>query len=301
MRTAVLTGGSGFIGGWLVRELLDCHYEVAVVARSGLKLSRFIKDNCKVIERSLQELTPGDLFPADVFFHLAWEGVSSERKNDMDVQLTNIRYGLQALEAAHEAGCGLFLAAGTVAEYALCDHVIDLRDRQRPNDMYGAAKTSARYFLEVRARQLGQPFIWSVLPSTFGEGRTDHNIVTDTIRALQKGERPVYGSLTQMWDFLYVRDVARAIRLVSEKGIPGKVYGIGSGQYRTLYDYITRIRDVVAPGLPLGIGENKGQSNRTLSSCVNNYDLIKDTGFQPEYTFEEAIRRTVQYFKEKAE
>ena len=123
--------------------------------------------------------------------------------------------------------------------------------------------------------------------------------MTYTIETFLKGEKPVYGHLEQMWDFLYVKDVARALRLIGEKGFAGKVYGIGSGEYKSLREYITRIRDVIDPLIPLGIGENAYQSGRTFSSCVNVYDLKKDTGFQPEYSFEDGIRRTVNYFSNK--
>lgn len=302
MKKAIVTGSTGFIGSWLVQELLESNYDVEVVARNKDKLVPESRKRCSIIEKSLEELRP-EYFDggADVFFHLAWAGVSSESKNQLDLQLENISASLNALEIANRIGCKLFVATGTVAEYALCDNVMDMAARQTPNDFYGAAKVSAHYFLEVRARQLKQPFIWCVIPSTFGERRMDNNIVTYTIKTLLKGDKPIYGDLKQMWDFLYVRDVVRALRLVGEKGTPNKVYGIGSGEYKTLFDYMTRIRNVIDPNLCLGIGENQEQSARTFSSCVNNYDLKKDTGFQPKYTFEEGIERTVQYFKGQKE
>ena len=114
-------------------------------------------------------------------------------------------------------------------------------------------------------------------------------------------EKPIYGDLNQMWDFLYVKDVVRAIRLVGEKGKKDKVYGIGSGEYKALREYVCRIRDVINPNLPLGIGENSSLSRRTFSSCVNNYDLKKDTGFQPEYSFEEGIARTIEYYQKNTD
>lgn len=138
-------------------------------------------------------------------------------------------------------------------------------------------------------------------PSTFGERRTDSNIITYTIKTLLNGQKPFYGDLHQMWDFLYVKDVVRALRLTGEKGASGKVYGIGSGEYRMLVEYIRCIRDIIDPALPLGIGENREQSRRTVSSCVNNYDLKRDTGFQPVYSFEDGIRRTIDYFKKRIE
>ena len=107
-----------------------------------------------------------------------------------------------------------------------------------------------------------------------------------------------------MWDFLYVSEVARALRYIGEKGNPGKTYGIGSGVYKPLREYIMAVRDAIDPGLELGIGEDPGRSRQTFSSCVNIYDLVRDTGFMPEVSFEagirmiaEGIERTVAYWR----
>lgn len=174
---------------------------------------------------------------------------------------------------------------------------MDVNARQTPNDIYGAAKVSVHYFLEVLSKQLKQDFIWTVIPSTFGERRTDNNIITYTIRTLLAGEKPSYGNLEQMWDFLYVSEVARALRMIGEKGVAGKTYGIGSGIYKPLKGYITAIRDIIDPSLELGIGDYPNMSEQTSSSCVNTYELIKDTGFIPQVSFEEGIRRTIEFFK----
>lgn len=297
MRKAIVTGASGFIGSWLAQELLENDYQVTVLVRDKLKLLPEIREHCLIVEKSLSDVKPKDFSTCDIFFHLAWSGVAPKEKHKLCIQLDNIRGSLNALEASNQAGCTLFVAVGTVAEYALCDNVMDMNARQTPNDFYGAAKVASHYFMEVRARQLKQSFIWCVVPSTFGERRIDDNIITYTIKTLLRGDKPIYGDLAQMWDFLYVKDTVKALRLIGEKGTSNKVYGIGSGGYKTLREYISCIRDVIDPELPLGIGENKDEVVRTFSSCVNNYDLKKDTGFQPEYTFEDGIRRTVDYFK----
>ena len=144
MKKAIVTGSTGFIGSWLVQELLESNYEVEVVARNKDKLVPESRKRCSIIEKSLEELRP-EYFDggADVFFHLAWAGVSSESKNQLDLQLENISVSLNALEIANRIGCKLFVATGTVAEYALCDNVMDMAARQTPNDFYGAAKVSA--------------------------------------------------------------------------------------------------------------------------------------------------------------
>lgn len=303
MKHVIVTGGGGFIGSWLINELVDNDVYVVAIVRKKEKLLSEIEHSKKVIiiEKNVNDLCESDFnnnIHYDVFFHLAWEGVSTYSKNNPILQIENIKMSLHALELCKKIGCDLFFAAGTVAEYVFCKDVMDLNAKQTPNDMYGAAKASAYYFLEVKARQLKQEFVWGVIPSTYGERRNDNNIITYTIRTLLRGEKPVYGNLEQMWDFLYVKDVARAIRLIGEKGIPGKTYGIGSGLYKPLREYVTIIRDLINPSQALGIGEMQSLSIQTFSSCVNIEELKVDTGFEPSVSFEDGIIRTIDYQKQ---
>jgi Nucleoside-diphosphate-sugar epimerases len=300
---AIVTGSTGFIGSWLTLELLNNGYNVTSVVKSPEKLIPEIKNhsNFDYIYKDLIDLDAKDFnnnVCYDVFFNLGWSGVSPEDKNSIDKQLINIPIALNAIEVCKNINCRLFISSGTVAEYALTTDVMDLGAQQKPNDIYGATKVSVHYYLEVRARQLEQPFIWTVIPSTFGERRVDNNIITYTIKTLLNNEKPIYGSLTQMWDFLYVSEVVRALRLIGEKGKPGNVYGIGSGEYRPLKYYIEIIRNEINPELELGIGEVSSYSKQSFSSCVNIYDLIRDTGFTPQVTFSAGIQKTISWFKD---
>lgn len=303
MERIVITGGTGFIGSWLIRELIRNHVEVVALVRN-VRTTVFddMKDNKQL--RLIQYNSPEyDALPevigkVDAFYHLAWAGVSTQQKNDGQLQLENIHFSMEMLDYAAKMRAARFLGMGTVAEYAFSENTIEANgSRQTPNDMYGAAKTSAHYMLEAYARILKTPFNWVVLPSTFGEGRRDDNIITYTITTLLRGEKPQYGMLMQMWDFLYVGEVARALRLIGEKGISGKTYGIGSGVYRQLKDYIMKIRDIIDPQLELGIGDIPSLSDKAFSSCVNIYELVKDTGFEPRVSFEEGIHKTIEYYR----
>lgn len=295
VKHVVVTGGTGFIGSWLIQELLGNKINVTAIVRDKKKLLEESVENpmLHIIEKSILDVDETDFKSKnyDCFFHLAWDGVAPEKKNNVDIQLNNITMSIHALEVAKKIECKKFIASGTVAEYVFCEQVMDFNARQEPNDMYGAAKVSTHYFLEVRARQIAQPFIWIVIPSTFGERRNDNNIITYTIKSLLNNKKPIYGNLQQMWDFLYVGEVVRAIRLIGEKGRNGLIYGIGSGEYMPLRVYIEKIRDIINPKMELGIGEIPAMSLQTFSSCVNIDDLTRDTGFVPKMSFEDGIKK----------
>ena len=303
MKRVVVTGGTGFIGSWLVRELIKNNIDVILLVRNVAIATEMFGDMATIISihsREYDELLANKP-KIDAFYHLAWGGVAPEKKNDREEQIKNIDFAMEMLEYASKLNSGRFIATGTVAEYSFCEDVMDVNAKQTPNDLYGAAKTATHYMLETWARQLKMPFNWVVIPSTYGEGRRDNNILTYTIRTLLKGEKPSYGYLTQMWDFLYVGEVARALFLIGEKGSYDKTYAIGSGDYRPLKEYVTIIRDNIDRELQLGIGDVPSMSDKVFSSCVPIRELSKDTGFVPQITFEEGIRKTIEYYKKEYE
>ena len=294
----MVTGGTGFIGSWLVRELIKNEVKVILLVRNVKKANEMFGDSVTAISIHSSEYYALLKIHSniDVFYHLAWEGVAPEMKNDREVQIKNIGFAMEMLEYASNLHVKRFIATGTVAEYSFCEDVMDVDAKQTPNDLYGAAKTATHYMLETWARQLEMPFNWIVIPSTYGEGRRDNNILTYTIQTLLKCEKPSYGFLTQLWDFLYVGEVARAMYLIGNKGISGKTYGIGSGDYRPLKEYVTIIRDIINPNLPLGIGDVPSLSDKVFSSCVSIKELSKDTGFIPQVSFEDGIRLAIDYY-----
>lgn len=298
----LITGGTGFIGRYLVQELLGRGMEVTVL--TSKKDMAAPEDHLDMVQTTysyddVMEKLSGRTY--DRFYHLGWGGVDGSRKNDIFLQYNNIGIALDMLRVSKALHCEVFIATGTVAEYVFSRDVIDFAMKQTPNDVYGATKVAVHYMLEAVAKQIGQNMIWAVLPSTFGPGRRGDNIITYTIRTLLEGRRPLYGKLDQMWDFLYVTEVTRALAEIGEKGSYNMTYGIGSGQYRLLRDYIRTIRDMIDPELPLGIGERESRGTEPFSSCVNIEQLTKDTGFVPSITFEEGIRQTISYYRLKAE
>lgn len=298
---ALITGGTGFIGRYVVRELINRGTEVTILT-SG---SASVQNRKPILETVHTTYQYDDLIKKlsgrkyDIFYHLGWAGVDGKDKNNISLQSSNIQVAIDMIHLSKEVGCGLFVAAGTVAEYVFSKDVIDFSMKQTPNDVYGATKVAVHYLLDAIAKQIGQDMIWAVLPSTFGEGRKEDNIITYTITMLINGKRLKYGSLEQMWDFLYVTEVARALVEIGEKGRHNMTYGIGSGEYRSLKDYVCAIRDMIDPKLPLGIGERVAEGAVSLSSCVNIEQLTKDTGFIPRISFEEGMKRTIRYYMER--
>ena len=121
-------------------------------------------------------------------------------------------------------------------------------------------------------------------------------MVMSTLKKLMAGEKPSFTPGEQIWDYMYSGDAAGALVALAEKGKNGSVYCLGSGDPRPLKDYITEMRDAVAPDAPLGLGDVPYAPKQVMYLCADITNLREDTGFSPSTPFEEGIRRTAEWF-----
>ena len=119
-----------------------------------------------------------------------------------------------------------------------------------------------------------------------------------TIDKLLKKEHAAFTKGEQIWDFLYCDDAAEAFYLIGEKTEESKIYPLGSGERRTLSEYITALGRVVDPAAALGIGELPYPPGQAMFLQADISELQKDTGFAPVVGFEKGVRLTAEWRKQ---
>lgn len=303
MKRAVITGAGGFIGRNLTKRLLQEHVQVYGIDVEGAQESILAEDEvtplCVDIGEKRQLTSILKVAKPDVFYHLAWAGVSTDVKNEVGMQMSNIPLAMTVLESCAEAGCGHVIIPGSASEYAYCGQTIDGQNTPAPGDAYAASKAATQVLCQWYAKQLGLNLNWLLIGSIYGPGRNDSNILTYTIKALLRGEEPKYSKLEQMWDYIYIDDLIEALYLLGLHGKPDGVYPLGSGQARPLAEYIRQIQAEIAPNAPLGIGALPYKfGSKPDNSVLDIHRLKEDTGFTPQVSFEEGIGRTIRYFRE---
>lgn len=299
-KRAVVTGPTGALGTALIRQLSAQGFSVAAVCRSGSeRISNIpVSDNVKVIECSLSDLAalPEMLSETyDLFYHFAWDGTSGSARNDTGLQLKNIQYTLDAVQAAGALGCRRFIGAGSQAEYGRHDRALDASAAAFPENGYGTAKLCAGRMSGLRCRQLGIEHIWVRVFSVYGPHDGERSMVMSMIRSLLEGRKPSCTKGEQLWDYLYSGDAAAAFSLLGEKGVPGKTYCLGSGRCAPLAEYIAQIRDCINADAEIGWGEVPYSDAQVMHLCADITELAEDTGFYPKVSFEEGIRETAAW------
>lgn len=306
MKRAIIIGATGAIGTALVQELTDREIEVLVLCHKGSERNRRISENALVkrIFCSLEELSTlensSDL-EYDVFYDLAWEGTTGQARNDMFLQNQNVKYALEAVRAAHRFGCRTFIGAGSQAEYGRVEGILRPDTPVSPDNGYGIGKLCAGYMTREFAHQLGMHHIWTRILSVYGPNDGMRSMVMSVISDLLHGETPKCTKGEQKWDYLYSGDAGRAFRLLGERGVDGKTYVIGSGECRSLADYIREIRDAVNPGIEIDFGAIPYANRQVMHLQADISELQRDTGFVPETSYEEGILKTVQWIKNESE
>ena len=306
MKKAVIAGADGFIGRHLTERLLQAGAEVwaCVYPGSPTKDIYLGREGVHTVCAEFSALGEHAAdFPRDpeVFYDFAWQGVNADARDDLEVQMENIPMTLECVRFAHAIGAKKFVMPGSTSEYLEYGRPIDARALPTPQNAYGSVKIALRYLSQALAEQLGLGLIYAVITGIYAADRRDNNVIFYTIDKLLRGEKPSLTRLEQKWDYVYIDDVAEALFLIGEKGVPGRFYAVGHGDNQPLSRYIEEIRACIDPGLPLGLGEVPYKNGRLPSSCIDLTALREDTGFMPRVSFSEGIRRVIDTMKQEAE
>lgn len=287
----VITGATGFIGTALCTEMLDAGHQVTTVIRPGTPKRSKLPTGISVIELNLDQLY--DLHGSfDVFYHLAWNGSSGEVRSAFDSQYKNIVYTTEAVQAAKRCQCKKFIGAGSQAEYGMVRGMCTEETVPKPFMMYGAAKLAAYHMGKIVAAQDGISFVWPRIYSVYGVGENSGTLISYLIETLLAGKEPKLSNCENIWDFMYITDCVKALRLLGEQSDTEGIYNVSSGNPRVLKAFVEEIRDTINPDIGLLFGEKITDPNQTFW-LQPDISRLKDIGFLPIVDFRQGIMRVL--------
>ena len=141
--------------------------------------------------------------------------------------------------------------------------------------------------------------VWLRLFSSYGPRENPGTLMPYLIRSFLNRERPALTKCEQIWDFIYIDDVAAAVLAAAGSTASG-VFNLGSGQARSLRDVVTSLRDHIDPTLAVGFGDIAYRPDQVMHLEANITALTTATGWQPEMPIDEGLRRTVDWFRTAA-
>jgi UDP-glucose 4-epimerase len=298
----LVTGATGFLGSYLVADLLAHGHEVSVLVRPGgnpWRLSEVLA-GVHVVEGSLTDVKAlrSKLAAArpHAIAHMAWDGVSNVDRNRA-LQARNIPMTAELAELGAEVGIETFAGAGSHAEYGPYDRQIAESDETHPTTLYGKAKLAAGETARQLCSEHAVRFAWLRIFSTYGPKDADSWLIPSMIRTLRRTERMSLTKCEQRWSFLHARDAAAAFRTALVNPAADGIYNVGSPEAPELRDTVTHLRDLVNPAAELGFGDVPYRSDQVMVLQPDTQRLSA-LGWRPEVSLTDGLLETVNWYDE---
>lgn len=293
---AVVTGATGFLGVWLVNELVSKGYEVIAVGRDAYKMpEEWQRDNrIMCMEYSVDDLS---VKKADVFFHFAWRGTTGEDRADVSVQLDNAKLACEAVVLAKAMGCKRFVHAGSLMSYEIVrsfsnDDFIPAKSR-----VYSIGKLTAEYMSKTIAIAEEIEYVNVIISNVYGVGERSTRFINATVKKMLSNESIPLTAGTQQYDFIYVSDAVKAIIRVAERGCNLGNYYIGNSKQIPLREFVERMYKVLESSSELKFGAVPMESIQIDYDDLDTGRLERELNFIPEISFEDGIKRLSEWMK----
>lgn len=247
MKNALVTGAAGFIGIQIVKELLKKNYSITALVKTNnfqaIQKIESLSKNILIID-NLNKVTSNVRY--DVIYHLATVGISPNFNNIELICDTNIKMSCRMVDFAIRNQCNLLVNFGSCFEYGNHGKSILNEDMDcRPESLYAISKNASTRLVNEYAKLKKVPLI-TVRPfGVFGEGEGANRLVPSIISNCLENKivDTTYGE--QIRDFVNVKDVAKAVILLSEGNYKNyEIYNICSNYPVTVKSFINEIVEV---------------------------------------------------------
>jgi nucleoside-diphosphate-sugar epimerase len=267
--TAFVTGGSGFIGGALVRRLVADGWSVRALARSDAAARKVGDRGAEPVRGDLDDVDAmaAGAAGADLVFHAAAQLGDWGRRDDFE--RGNVQGTRNALAAARQAGARRFVHVGTEAALLAGDPLIEV-DEHAPlrfdsPALYASTKARAEEAV-IKANRNGLQTI--VIRPRFVWGRGDTTLLPLMAKMVRSGRWAWIGGGRHRTSTTHVDNVVHGLMLGAERGVPGGVYFVTDGEPVVFRDFVSRLlatQGVTPPdrSLPLGVARAAAAAGET--------------------------------------
>lgn len=336
MKKILITGGAGFIGSAVVRHVIsntnDSVINVDALTYAGntesipetIHCDRYCFEHVDICDfEALKSVF--EKHQPDTVMHLAAES-HVDRSIDGPAQFiqTNVVGTFNMLEVARQYWNELpaesksafrFHHISTDEVYGDLEGTTDLFTEEtsyEPSSPYSASKAGSDHLVRAWGRTYGLPVLVTNCSNNYGPYHFPEKLIPHMIlNALSGKPLPVYGDGSQIRDWLFVEDHAKALYKVVTEGVVGETYNIGGHNEKRNLEVVETICDLLeelAPSKPQGLDNYRDlitfvtdRPGHDVRYAIDASKIQRELGWVPEETFESGIRKTVVWYLENTQ
>jgi len=314
-RPTLVTGGTGLLGGWLIRQLLQAGADIVCLVRDWVPGSDIVRsgnlEKVKVVrgdvaDRSILERVLGE-YEIDTVFHLAAQAiVGIANRNPISTFESNIMGTWNVLEAVRRSPLVKAMVVAS-SDKAYGDQEKLPYSEETPLEgrhPYDVSKACADLLAQSYGKTYGLPVAITRCGNFFGGGDLNWNrIVPGTIRSVLRGERPVIRSDGRfVRDYFYVEDGAACYILLAERllqqsdRVRGQAFNFSNEIEVTVSELVSMIIGKMGSSLMPEVRNEA--SNEIRLQCLSAERAREQLGWRPLFTLEEGLTRTISWYRD---
>jgi dTDP-glucose 4,6-dehydratase len=306
MARLLITGGAGFIGSTYVRVALDARPDDEVVVFDKLTYAgreenlQEVRDRIEFIKGAIEDRTAVRevMEGCDLVVNFAAESHVDRSIADQDAfAVTQVIGTGVLLDAARETGVQRLLQVSTDEVYGSIEEGQFTEESPiRPSSPYSATKAGGDLLVQSHVHTHGIEAVICRGSNNYGPRQYPEKLIPLMIlNALHGDPLPVYGTGTNVRNWIHAEDFARAIDTVLLKGTPGEVYNAGGPDELENIDVVKRILELTGQDESLikYVTDRKGHDLRySLSS-----EKVRALDWEPKWSFDEGLPATVDWYR----
>ncbi|MBM7096832.1 SDR family NAD(P)-dependent oxidoreductase [Bacillus sp. H-16] len=311
MNKVLVTGGAGFIGSHVVDMLLKKKMNVVILdnlSTGTLKNLDSSLDEVSFCEGSITHMEAVQnvfqLHPdIDHVIHMAAQSkVGPSLENPVADAGVNITGTINLLECSRKANVRTFIYASSAAVYGETS-VLPIKEQHEVNPLspYGVSKLAAEEYVKTYGRLYDMEVKCLRFANVYGprqSAATESGVITIFIEDLINGKRPViFGDGLQTRDFIFVKDVARAVCQWIDEKSDSFVYNVSSGEETSIEELLKVICESMGQDYsPRFEKERPGDIKR---SYLDNVSLCRESSWTVDVPLNKGLEETIDYYRKK--
>jgi len=311
MKKILVTGGAGFIGSNFINYILTNRNDTFIVNLDKLTYAGNLQNLKSVENHPNYTFIKGDIVNDELVSYIFQKyeithviNFAAESHVDRSILgseiffRTNVLGTNVLLENSKRFGVEKFVQISTDEVYGSLGPEGQFEETTplQPNSPYAASKAAADLMALAFHHTYNVPVLITRCSNNYGPYQFPEKLIPLMIlNSLNNKKLPVYGDGLNVRDWIYVIDHNKAVELVLEKGRLGEVYNIGANTEKPNIEIVKLILNQVGKSDEL-IEYVKDRLGHDRRYAINSFKIKKELGWQPEYSFEDAIKSTVNWF-----